>query len=599
MNRRPVRILLVDASRSSLILARALLSECTQWCFEIDGCADLVTLESVHLPVLDHYDAVLFGLPPDDDGSDLRLLRRLCSALGQRPFVLCHEFFDAVRLGGLAEAGVQTVLPKSLWSAESLSHMLMFAIEQAHCRRVYGHDVLTGLPARSVWLDRLMHALDRCRRSNTLFAVMLVDLDDFKHVNDSLGHDAGDQLLHHIAQRLRHSVRPNDTVARLGGDEFAVLIEDLPYPDVALQVARKLIADVCVPAQLARATVPVSISVGVAIMSPQQRQLTRDWAHQAADAALYAAKRAGKRNFSVYTEDMDRALLASLQLDEDVARAVQRDEFSLHYQPLLGLRGGVLIGFEALLRWEHGPRQGMTPDLFVPVLERLGLIDQVGEAIFREALLQLRRARERTRCPLSIHINLSAAQVISADLSRMVLEALDQAGVPADALVIELAESVVSRHVRRIEADLLPLRQRGVRFAVAEFGMGGQSMTYLRQFKPDYIKIDRRLVRQMADSPVDAAIVRAQVTLARELGILLMAEGIERDHDLAALRELGQVEVAQGYLIGSPMMTDAIESYSPYTALLRNPRRNLPERKAPGSARVLSVGRLRTSVTPS
>ena len=591
MSERPsVRVLVVDDNPSDALLARALLSESLNWRFEIIESRDFVDAERVIMQDRERFDAVLFGLRDTGAGA-IRRLRHLTSALGPLPLILCHEFLDDAESHDLAAAGVQAILPKTMWSTETLSHTIAFAIGQARRMRAFGHDLLTGLPTRSVWLDRLNHALDRCRRTKVPFALMIVDLDDFKHVNDTLGHEVGDLLLKEVAVRLRHAVRQNDTVARLGGDEFAVLVEDLVYPEAALRVARKIIKDVCAPVVASRATLPVSASVGVAILSAQQRQLSVEWAHKAADTALYAAKGEGKKRFSVFTDDMDRALLASLKLDDDLVRAVQRNEFSLHYQPVVDVRSGAVAGFEALLRWERGPRSGISPGIFVPILERLGLMGRVGLSIMEEALAQLGRWRRQSGQDLFMHVNLSASQVIDADFSSAVLLAIDRAQVPADSLVIELTETVLFKHGDALTREFDRLRRKGVRIAIDDFGTGYNSLVYLKQFQPDVVKIDRGFIREMPESRVDGAIVRGQAELAKALGITLVAEGVETESQLQALAELGGVDMMQGFLTGRPMGVQDLESaYTPFmdTEGLASSGRSKSERSA-------LDGRLRTA----
>ncbi len=568
---RTIRVLLVEDSPADAMLFQTLVADQHAWRFEVVVCIedDVVDL----LRDVDRVPDVIVVGGLADARSTMRRLRHLSAATAGCGLVLSLEFYDEETTEALASAGVHAILPKSQWNTALIANTLALVVASAERRRTESRDLLTGLLQRGVWADRVHHAIERCRRSRLPFAVMLIDIDDFKRINDTLGHDGGDRYLQEIATRLSASVREQDTVARLGGDEFGLLLEDLAYPEAALRVAGQLIQNVTAPISVQRSVLPASISVGVAIMSPDQRQLSLEWAHKAADTALYDAKRQGKNRYSLFTADMDRELLQSIRLDDDLARAARRDEFTLHYQPIIDLRSGQLEGFEALLRWFHGTEPSLSPAVFVPVLERLGMMDRVGRAVLTEALQQLARWRRMTDRDLAMHVNLSAAQVIDPQFSAMVLEMLEQLDIPPRLLVIEFTESLLVRHSDVIERECARLRRAGVRIAIDDFGTGYNSLVNLKLLRPDVIKVDRGFVDRLVESAVDAAIVRAQVVLAASLGMTLVAEGVETDQQLLGLQHAGEVHQAQGFLLGHPMSAAHIEdSFRPFRLLVDQDR---------------------------
>jgi diguanylate cyclase (GGDEF)-like protein len=507
-------------------------------------------------------DAILVWIDAPSEEEEIILRRIAGSSL--HPVILGSDVGDAGAVIRWAAAGIDFCLPRTGLTPEMLSNALLIGIARSHRAARIGYDELTGLPTRALWQDRLAHALRRCARNHTLGAMMLIDIDDFKQVNDMMGHDVGDALLVEIAQRLRSVVRSRDTVARFGGDEFAVLLEDLTYPEAALRVARKILRAIADPIALPRATLKCSVSIGIAILSADQPDIDSEWAHQASDIALYDAKQQGKNRFSLFTADMDRALLHSLELDSNLVEAVETDEFVLHYQPLVDVESGRLDGFEALLRWQRSSGEIVLPASFLPALERLGMMDRVGRLLFATAIRQIGLWRERTGMNLTMHVNLAATQIIDQQFSNMVLAEIESARIPGAAIIIELTETVAFRYGVLIEREFARLRRHGVRFAIDDFGTGYNSMTYLKQFRPDMVKIDRSFIATMDRSPVDAAIVRAQSVLAASLDIRVVAEGVETPGQLAALRAMGDVHMVQGFLTGRPMAAADLErDYAP------------------------------------
>jgi diguanylate cyclase (GGDEF)-like protein len=572
---RPVKLVVMCHGAHEMLLIKGLLMAGTEVHFECQRVEDLAALDTIMSEHVAQADAMLVWIARPSADEEIAL-RHIVSAAPHVPLLLSTEFPSAESAVRWAAFGIQDLIPRDGLHPETLANAVIFAIARSQRSARAGHDELTGLPSRSVWQDRLLHALRRSRRNNSLMAMLLIDIDDFKQVNDALGHDIGDAYLIEIGHRICSTVRARDTVARVSGDEFAILLEDVPFAEAALRVARKIIRAAAEPVVLARASLKAAVSIGIAILDPDQPNLDADWAHQASDIALHDAKRLGKNRYSLFTADMDRAMLSSLQLDSDLLDGVENGEFVFHYQPIVGAATGHLEGFEALLRWERASGEILAPSEFLPALERLGLMDRISRTLFARALDQLGNWRTLTRAPLSMHVNLSATQLIDQHFSDMLLALIAHADVPPSALTIELTETAAFRYGALIEGEFARLRRHGVRFAIDDFGTGYNSMTYLKQFQPDVVKIDRSFITTMNESRVDAAIVRAQSVMAEALGIDAVAEGVETLEQLDALRMMRGVNFIQGYLTGRPMSAADLErDYIPLRDMLhdRHPQR--------------------------
>ena len=422
------------------------------------------------------------------------------------------------------------------------------------------HDGLTGLANRALFRDRLEQALARSERSLGILAVLLVDLDGFKQVNDSLGHDAGDQLLQAVAERFAAEIRPADTLARLGGDEFAVLV-DGAHESHAIAVAGRLLNALAEPIWIAGRELSVGASIGIALHPGgpgRSEELVRH-----ADVAMYAAKEAGRGRFELFHYDMARELGELLGLEHELRLGLQRDEFTLHYQPEVDLENGDVVGVEALVRW-NSPRRGLVPpDRFIPVAETTGLILGLGEFVLRAACDQAARWRTDGVLPerFVMWVNLSGKQLSAGGISRTVKAALEDSGLPAACLGLEVTETALVQEGasgERARGELQVLHDQGVRIAIDDFGTGFSSLGQLRRFPVDMIKVDRSFVQGVESEAKDAAITANLVTLAHALGVLAVAEGIESNGQLASLRGLG-CDLAQGYLFARPLPAEQIQ----------------------------------------
>jgi diguanylate cyclase (GGDEF)-like protein len=422
---------------------------------------------------------------------------------------------------------------------------------------------LTELPNRALLHDRLVHALARAPRSALSTAVLFIDLDNFKVINDSRGHQAGDRLLVTVAQRLRAAVRPGDTAARLGGDEFTVLLEDLTDPADAVNVAQRFLQQLHAPMELDGHRVVTSASIGIAVSGAADGILADDLLRQA-DIALYSAKDHGKDQFAMFDPSMNQLPLERLQLETDLRHGLEHGEFRVFYQSIVELTTGRITGMEALVRWNH-PRRGLVaPNQFIPVAEASGLIVPLGKWVLQEACrqAQLWRQQNPLQPPLVISVNLSARQFQHASLVEDVAEALRESGLPPGQLKLEITESAaMEARIGTIQV-LQALKGLGVLLAIDDFGTGYSSLAYLKRFPVDTLKVDRSFVSGMGDNPQDSAIVESVIMLARTLGLSVTAEGIETVRQLDELRGLACNE-GQGFLFARPQPAEAFVDVAP------------------------------------
>jgi len=414
------------------------------------------------------------------------------------------------------------------------------------------HDGLTGLPNRVLFTDRLERSISRVSRDvGHRFAVLFLDLDRFKVINDSLGHGAGDQLLIAFSKRLSDCLRPSDTVARLGGDEFTVLLEDPREPDDAAGVAERILSASRAPFMLNGHEVFVSTSIGIAVGSTEYTRpedVIRD-----ADTALYRAKALGKSRYQLFDAEMHLRAMAQMQIENDLRRAIDRGEFELYYQPILNIKQHQIRGFEALIRWRHPERGLIQPSEFISTAEETGLILPIGKWVLEEACRQT--ALWHAAFPnqrVDINVNLSGRQFSQTDLIEQVTRVLRQTGLAPKHLILEITESVVMDHPETAIAMLHGLKSLGVQLHIDDFGTGYSSLAYLQRFPVDTMKIDRSFINRMSHDSENAEIVRTIISLAHNLDMKVTAEGIET---AAQLEHLGSLdcENAQGYFLSRPL----------------------------------------------
>ncbi|HET7434404.1 MAG TPA: EAL domain-containing protein [Thermoanaerobaculia bacterium] len=418
------------------------------------------------------------------------------------------------------------------------------------------HDALTGLANRRLFQEHLTIALALAARRSRVVAVLFLDLDHFKLVNDSLGHSVGDALLRQIARRLKTTVREGDTVARVGGDEFTIVLQDLERRDDAALVAQKVLATVAEPIEVNGHRLYVTTSIGITIFpddGEDAETLLRN-----ADTAMYRAKAEGRNTYELSTREMNRSTQERMTLESGLHRAVERGEFELYYQPQIDLKTRRIIGAEALLRWNHPERGVIGPAEFMSVAEDRGFIVVIGDWVIREACRHAKQIRERSLSNFRVAVNISARQFRERTLLGTIENAIAIAGIDPHALELEITESVAMEDVDLTIAILTGLRRAGVTIAIDDFGTGHSALSYLKRFPIDALKIDRGFVEELPDRFEDAAIVRAVIQLAQGLNLRVVAEGLEKPEQLAFLEEHGCDEV-QGFLFSMPMTIAALE----------------------------------------
>jgi diguanylate cyclase (GGDEF)-like protein len=415
------------------------------------------------------------------------------------------------------------------------------------------HDSLTNLPNRVLFIDRLNHAMDRAKRvKDFLFAVIFLDLDRFKVVNDSMGHNIGDLLLIENAHRLQTCLRSQDTVARLGGDEFVILLEDLKSPADYKIVANRILNSLDLPVDLEGHKVFISVSMGIVLNESRYQQaqdILRD-----ADIAMYRAKKLGRNRYEVFNQAMLDGVMTKLELETDLRKALERQEFIVYYQPIINLGSRRITGFEALVRWQH-PTRGLTaPAEFIPTLEEMGLIVPMGYWVLDEACKQIRtwQAQYPADPPLTISVNLSTRQCTQPDLVQKIAEILRKHELDASSLKLELTESLIVEDNAFTSAVLLKLQELGIQVQIDDFGTGYSSLGYLRSLPIDTLKIDRTFISQLGITESGIEIVRTILALAHSLGMKVIAEGVETNAQLSTLIAL-DCEYVQGFLFAKPV----------------------------------------------
>ena len=401
-------------------------------------------------------------------------------------------------------------------------------------------------------MQNLTRALARAQRSLQTVAVLFLDLDRFKIVNDSLGHETGDQLLIEAAQRLRDCLRPGDLAARFGGDEFTVLLEGIEQPEMATRVAERIAIALSVPFELGGHEVMLTASVGI-VMSPQGGDRAEDLLRDA-DVAMYRAKSKGRARYEIFDAEMSARAFERLKTEVDLRQGIKREQLRLHFQPIIDLASGRIMGAEALVRWQHPERGLIFPDNFIALAEESDLIFALGQWVLHSACAQARLWTRQFSCdtPFSISVNLSARQFQQPNLTEQISAALHASGLEAQRLNLEITESVMLEGGGTHQKSLQALKDLGVRLAIDDFGTGFSSLSYLLRFPLDTLKIDKSFMQSALENQRDAAIVRAVHDLAQAVGMKVVAEGIETAPLLQQLRALG-CDAGQGYFFAKPL----------------------------------------------
>ena len=554
----PVRVLLVeDDPRTAMLIGELLRAVWTQ---------GLVIAHAQHFAdasqeLLNHGATCVLLDVPGDDGDPLGPLEHLRSTAPDVPIILLSEAVDDEVGVAAVKAGAQDFLLKSELNPVLLARSVRYAIERKRSEVELAHqalhDPLTALPNRALFIDRLSVALDRSRRTGAPVAVLFLDVDSFKQVNDSMGHAAGDLLLTELADRFREMLRPMDTVARFGGDEFTFLFEELESEREAMMIAGRISESASQPVMLSDGETPVAVSIGIVIVTDPS--VAPDNVIRDADAAMYRAKELGGSRLELYDESARDRTTRRLELEEALGRALERSELRVHYQPKVSLNHETgLTGFEALVRWEHPERGLIDAAQFVALAENTGLIVPIGEWVLEQALRHIARWRQ-SRPGVTISVNLSSRQLEDPGLVASLQAAMLASDTDPGVLCLEVTEDTVEHNPDLAARMLGALDKIGVKLAIDDFGMGHSSLASLRHLPLDAIKIHESFVSSLGIEPGETAIVGAIVELGHALGLSVMAEGVESDVQLAELKDLG-CDGAQGYLFSRPLPEDGVHA---------------------------------------
>jgi diguanylate cyclase (GGDEF)-like protein len=447
---------------------------------------------------------------------------------------------------------VQGTVVGRVWSFSDITEQKRLESDLEH---LAFHDTLTGLANRALFKDHLDQAIARSERTGNAFAVLFLDLDNFKTVNDSLGHSAGDQLLCSVAEGLSSCLRRSDTAARLGGDEFAVLVEDVESHDQVISLAERIMTVLRRPVMVGPQKMSTSASVGITfgITESTSEQLLRN-----ADLAMYLAKSQGKDRYEEFQDQMHAAVVARLELESDLRKAVANEEFVVHYQPIVNVYSGEIVGVESLVRWQHPTNGLLAPAEFIPFAEEIGLIDEI---VLRQACQQVRQWQDEgcAHADFLVSVNLSAREIIDPEVHLRVATALGESGLDARNLILEITESAVMRDVDAAVRNLHLLKQLGASIAIDDFGTGYSSFSHLELMPIDILKVDRSFVANVARDDLQPNLSSAIVQLAQTLGLTTIAEGVEHADQADRLAQIG-CTLAQGYHLGRPIDAVGTES---------------------------------------
>lgn len=505
-------------------------------------------------------DAILMdALMPVMDGFDA------CAALKRHPrwkdipILMITALEDRQSIERAFEAGASDFIPKPIHLSvvnQRVRRIIDATRAERHVRHLAYNDTLTGLPNRLLFMDHLTRAIEHAAAQNSMLGVLFLDLDRFKFINDTLGHEVGDKLLATMAQRLKGCVRADDCVARLGGDEFTVLLDDLPNSGVAASVAQNICRTVSAPLIIDGQEIVVTASVGIALYPQDGPDINRLLRH--ADTAMYRAKSSGS-GFCYYEAAMESALSDRLKMENDLRRALERDEITVFYQPVVETGSGKISGVEALVRWMHPERGVISPAEFIPVAEETGLILPLGERVLRRACLQAKAWLDNGIANLYVAINLSSKQLEQPELRNIILSALNESDLPASCLVLEITESVMMARAAESIDLLRELRSLGIHISIDDFGTGYSSLSYLKHLPANILKIDRSFIQDIPQDDDAVAIVKGIVALAHSLRMKVVAEGVETAAQQETMAQLG-CNSLQGYLFSKPLPAELIET---------------------------------------
>jgi diguanylate cyclase (GGDEF)-like protein len=549
-----IKILLIEDNVVDIRLLKELLNDARPNKYVITSA--FTANEGMELLHKDSFDIVLMDLNlPDTEGlSTVTHIQEIDKAI---PIVVLSGQESEELALQIVQMGVQDYLIKGQGDGHLISRVIDYSIERKMniqgLSYLANYDNLTGLANRLLFRERLDRALIRADRNKTLVALFIIDLDRFKIINDTLGHDAGDQLLVMVAKRLEHCTREGDTIARLGGDEFTIIMEDVKSFEDAVKIADKILSSMKSPFDLSSHEIFVSPSIGIS-MYPLD-DIEAGHLLKNADSAMYRAKGSGRNCYRFYTADMNSHLIGQINMEAKLRRAIDRQEFILHYQPKFCIRTRELIGAEALIRW-HNPEEGMvSPGLFIPLAEETGLIGTITDWVVQEACKQNSQWQQQGYEPFRMAINLSPKQFNNDNIARRIFNQIICSDLAPKYVELEITEGALMDDVSKSSEILNELKSWGIHLSIDDFGTGYSSLSYLKKFPLDTLKIDQSFVRDIMEDADDAAIVSAVIAMAKSLRLNVIAEGVETVEQLNYLAAKGCNE-AQGFLLGKPVSAE-------------------------------------------
>ncbi len=548
------RLLVVDDDRSMRVTMRAVLERDGYIIDECGNGAQALRRFEECPPDLVLMDAMMPGM---DGFSACRELRKQSSGK-HTPILVVTALDDESSIDRAFASGANDFIPKPVNFAvlrQRITRLLDASQAEKHVRHLAYHDTLTGLPNRRTFMERLQQMMQEPRLEEDMIAVLFLDLDRFKLINDTMGHDFGDKLLREVTTRIQETLRSSDMVSRLGGDEFTVILNKMKSPEIVARIARKICEQLSKPFQLGKQQVYVTTSIGVALYPEDTRDVNTLIKY--ADTAMFQAKEQ-RNSFKFYESGMEVLVAKRMELENEMRRALEGDEFTLHYQPQVNAQSGEIEGVEALVRWQH-PEKGMiSPADFIPLAEETGLIVPLGEWVLRHACLQLKEWLDKGYPPLMLAVNISSRQLEEAKFDQVVLTIQCETGVPKGHLELEITESAIMKNPEKVIPALEELKKQGIELAIDDFGTGHSSLNYLRRFPVDTLKIDRSFVNDIGKSEEDTILVNGIIALAKSLKLKVIAEGVETKEQQEYLKNQN-CDRLQGYYLFKPMPADVFE----------------------------------------
>jgi diguanylate cyclase (GGDEF)-like protein len=559
MKSRLVNLLLIEDNLADTHLLKALLMDAVPGKHVVTVAEN--ANEAIKLLESSDFDIVLTDLSlPDTTG--MEIINRIQEVNTKIPVVVLSGDTDANLALQIVQMGAQDYLVKGQGDGHLISRVIDYSIERKkdmlELSHIANYDSLTGLANRLLFRERLNRALIRADRNKTLVALFVIDLDRFKNVNDSLGHDAGDQLLIEVANRLKKSTRENDTVARMGGDEFTIIMEDIKNIDDAVIIADKVLDNMKQSFNIKSHDIFVTPSIGITVYPIDDTDASHLFVNS--DSAMYQAKQAGRNCYRFYKSDMNAHLTEQMELESRLRRAVEKEEFVIHYQPKFNIQEQKLIGAEALIRWIDPDKGMISPAVFIPIAEETGMISAITDWVLKEACRQNSKWQQQGYEPIRIAVNISPKQFNQENLAKRIFNHIICSDLAPKYVELEITESALVENVDKSNEILKELKQWGIHISIDDFGTGYSSLSYLKKFALNTLKIDQSFVRDLMEDSDDAAIVSAIIAMAKSLRFNVIAEGVENVEQLNYLAANGCHEV-QGYFTGRPVPADEFEDY--------------------------------------